>query len=39
MQSVAKLEVKLEAPMAFVPAQLDPDLIAGNATIVPGEGS
>ena len=36
MQNVAKLEVKFEAPVAFDPTQLDPDLIAGNATIVPG---
>ena len=37
MFDVAKLEVELEAPMALVPAQLDPELIGGNASIVPCE--
>ena len=34
---VAQLEVELEAPPAFVPTQLDPELIARNVSIMPCE--
>ena len=37
MLNVAQLEVELEAPPAFVPTQLDPELIAGNVSIMPCE--
>ena len=37
MFDVANLEIELEAPMALVPAQRDPELIGGNASIMRSE--